>query len=71
MRVVDDGAGGRPVHSGDRVERRELQMRGDRKLRLRAAMRVMHQLVKRAGLSTRFGRIRLPLRGVKIDMGYR
>ncbi len=71
MRVVDENAGERPVRSGDRVEGRELQTRGDRKLRLRATMRVMHQLVRRTGLPTSFGRIRLPLRGVQIDMSYR
>lgn len=68
MRVVDDGVGGRPVHACDGFKSRELQQRGCWKLRLRAAVRVMHQLVRGASLATCFGRVRLPLCGVQINV---
>lgn len=69
MRVVDDGVGGRPVRSGGGGERRQPQLRRCRKLRLRTAVRVMHQLVQNTSLATCFGRVRLPLCGVKISVG--
>lgn len=71
MRVVDDGVGRRPVRPGDGLERRELPLRGDRELRLRATVRVMHQLVRSIGLAACFGRVRLPRCSMQISVSFR
>jgi hypothetical protein len=55
------------MRSGGRLERRELQLCRDRKLRLRATVGVVHQLV-RTSLATGFGRIRWPLHGMQLNV---
>ena len=71
MRVVGDGVGRRPVRLSDGLERRQLPLRGDRELGLRATVRVMHQLVRGVGLVTCLGRVRLPVRGMQISVSFR
>lgn len=52
VRVGNNGVGRRPVRPGGRFGSRELQLRGYRELRLRAAVRVMHQLMRGVSLTT-------------------
>lgn len=59
------------MRPGGRFQGWELPLRVDRKLRLRTAVCVVHQLVRGVSLATCFGRIRLPLRGMQISVRFR